>query len=280
MAGLWTPESLRRRHLLLLRAISWCKREGIPFSPETATLWVNATGVSIQARLTYAKVLSGTLKHLGFDTQPLRSLMSALNAQGASIPMHQAPPMPRQRLLAWAVSQEPRTRLACLIAWKTASRWSEVAGLTWRHFIRVTPTEIVIDWKTLPKARRSNPFTASRFTVIKGPLTEAICTLLLSTVLRRRTLPLCGLTTTDIDAMWKSESAMSEYSAHSVKRGAITHLTEIAEARQIPGNLISRLAKHKTGRNDSDIAEMSIRYGGNPIALARFLKTGMVTSHL
>ena len=109
---------------------------------DSASLWVLATSTSRQAQLSYAKALSGTMKHSGFDNQPLKSLASALRAAGAAVPLKQASPMLKEDLLMW-VDQEgdPHLRLAGLVAWKTCSRWGEVHQLTSAQFILVTPAD-------------------------------------------------------------------------------------------------------------------------------------------
>ena len=71
---------------------------------------------------------------------------------------------------------------------------------------------------------------------------------------------------------------MKEFSGHSIKRGAISHLLVLmAQGVDIPEILLARLAKHKTA---AGLPEITIRYGANEVALARAMKTGEVTKYL
>ncbi|KAJ9439177.1 hypothetical protein DIPPA_28604 [Diplonema papillatum] len=79
-------------------------------------------------------------------------------------------------------------------------------------------------------------------------------------------------------AEWRKSPNMVGYTAHSIKRGAVTHLFRKAdEGEQFPVVLISRLAKHKA---PEQIADTTLRYGGDPVAMARLLATATVTSLL
>ncbi|KAJ9462843.1 hypothetical protein DIPPA_20578 [Diplonema papillatum] len=80
--------------------------------------------------------------------------------------------------------------------------------------------------------------------------------------------------------MWAADPSMSQFSAHSIKRGAVDHLMEAkAGGAPFPAHLISRLAKHA---NDVDptVADMTVRYVSNSVALARVLQTAEVTAFL
>lgn len=274
LSGIWVSDSLKRRGQMLTRLATWCTREMLPVNAETASLFVMATNTSIQAQYSYAKLLSGTMKHLGIHTLPLLTLATALRAQGAAIPMRQALPIPKDILLNWAFKQSAPLMLACLIAWKTASRWSEVVNLTRKHFLYLSPNEVIIDWSTIPKARRADPYKASKFTVIRGDLTGTI--FMMSDHLKPGSI-LCGVNTGELDHLWASDPIMAKYSAHSIKRGALTTLTEKALTEKFDPVKISILAKHQ---HVTILAQTTIRYGANPIALARLLGTGDVTLHL
>ncbi|KAJ9437354.1 hypothetical protein DIPPA_16296 [Diplonema papillatum] len=227
--------------------------------------------------LSYTKSLSGIFRHLGICNQSLLSLAAALRAVGAAIPCQQAMPMEKHILVAWAFSQSPRLCLAALIAWKTASRWTEVSNLSSANFLLVKRDEVVIDWFTIPKGRRAMPFTHSRWVVIKGDLTEAIFLLLTSLPPFQR---LTSWTTTKLVGVWRRSPQLSLYSAHSIKRGALTYLfKKVAAGHLIPEVLLSRLAKHKV-KEVEGLAEVTLRYGGDPLAMARALRTDKVTALL
>ncbi|KAJ9470203.1 hypothetical protein DIPPA_03885 [Diplonema papillatum] len=165
--------------------------------------------------------------------------------------------------------------MCALLAWKTASRWAEVADLSSAQFLSVAPEEIIVDWQQTPKGRRRDPFKPSRYAVIVGALTSEL------SEMYRKSAPfpkLCSLTTTGIDAMWARTPQMRKYSAHSIKRGAVTHLYDcIARGMPLPLYLVNRLAKHEEPGGPGAISKTTLRYGGNPLALARVLRTADAT---
>ncbi|KAJ9436747.1 hypothetical protein DIPPA_28398 [Diplonema papillatum] len=169
--------------------------------------------------------------------------------------------------------------MCTLLAWKSASRWAEAAALSSKQFLRVAPEEIVIDWEQTPKGRRRNPFKPSRFAVIVGPLTPELAEMFQASAPFDE---LCSLTTTGLDSMWTRSPEMRRYSAHSIKRGAVTRLFDlIASGVSIPLCSVHRLAKHEEpGGTEGAISETTIRYGGNLLALARVLGTAKATKHL
>lgn len=273
LAGIWVSDSMKRRSQLLRRLANWCLRENLPVTPESAVLFVTATGITVQGQHSYAKTLSGTLRHLGFNTQPLLTFATALRAQGAAVPLHQAKPITRDLLLSWAFQQPRDVLLACMIAWKTASRWKEVVELKKQNIIWSTCKEVIIDWSTIPKGRRANPYQASKFTVITGDLTTSIHAALSNL----KDKQLCAVSTSELDHLWSGDGKMAGYSAHSIKRGALTHLMERAVAAQLDPVKISLLAKHQ---HVNVLAQNTIRYGANPVALARLLGTADATKLL
>lgn len=244
-------------------------------SPETAALFVAATDTSMQAKLTYAKCLAGTMKQLGFTVTPLHTVAAALRAQGAAIPMHQAEPIEKSTLMSWAKRQDIRTYIATCIAWKTASRWAEVRDLTRRHFIKLTPSEVIIDWFRLPKGRNVDPFTPSRFAVIRGDLTDIIASTI-PTLLSDDATKLTDMLASEIDAIWANHDTMKRYGAHSIKAGALSYLTERAAERKLDPLLISVLGKHQ---HTNVLAKMTNRYvhRKSSLALAELYRTGEAT---
>ena len=242
---------------------------------DTAVLFVLATQVSKQGQLTYAKALSGTFTHIGLGNQPLLSFAAALRAAGAAIPTSQATPIPRRTLLQWAEHQQNDLCLCAMLAWKTASRWDEVQKLGSEQFVKVTPTEVIVDWHTLPKGRRGDPFTPSKLVVVTGALTEKIASLY------GRLKPFRYLTETTTEALtekWHHTPGMTSFSGHSIKRGAVTHLLSLlAEKKPVNPSLISVLAKHKV---EVALSPTTIRYAGDPVALAKAIGTQDVTKWL
>ncbi|KAJ9458747.1 hypothetical protein DIPPA_13704 [Diplonema papillatum] len=270
----WADSTVRDRQNLWRRFQVWADSQGLATDPDSATRFVMATMVEPQGMLSYTRLLSAVFGHIGVDARPLLSLATVLRGSGGSIPLEQAPPVPREVLVKWAFRQVPQVCAAVLLAWKTASRWDDVRTLPRVCFPLITSVEIVVDWKGLPKGRRSNPFCRSKVVAVRGPLTQEIAALLLS---MGSFSQLCPLSTQQFGRLMDADETMRPYSAHSIKRGAVEHLMDAkANGAPFPAHLISRLAKH-TDDADPTVTNMTIRYTTNPVALARVLQTGEVT---
>ena len=276
LAGdMWARKILEDRQYLWRRLHRWTQQQGVPINANTATLFVMATQVAKSGQLGYAKTLSAIFGRMGWDNQPLRSVVSALRGTGAAVAEDQADPISKELLLRWVQRQEAGVRLAALVAWKTASRWGEASVLRSVQFIAVSAEEVIIDWSQVPKGCRRNPYKPSRFTVVLGDLTGQIAALVkLLTPFDMVT----KMTTDALDRTWGADSMMRGYTAHSIKRGAMTVLFKVmASGVDIPEELVDRLAKHS---NDKGMSGMTVRYGGDYCAMARALKTGAVTRYL
>jgi integrase len=276
---MWASKTFKDRRYLVQRWLRWCNHYGLMPNPSTVAPFImSIPTIKIQGQFAYAKAMSGTFRHLGLERQDVLTLTSSLRAQGGAIPDEQATPMPKPVLERWLNQLTcPFLRLSAMICWKTASRWGEVALLTKEHFIRATPEEVIIDWSTLPKGRKRDPYTPSMYTVICGHWTREIYNLL---QLVRTDHPFCPWTTEKLEKQFKETRSMEEYGRHSFKRGAVTHLIEVAEQQgiQLDPRLISVLLKHKLV---CDLLSSSdLRYPSAGPGLARLLGTQNLTKLL
>ncbi|KAJ9448706.1 hypothetical protein DIPPA_06352 [Diplonema papillatum] len=250
----WAESTVDDRRNLWRRFQAWTSAQGMGLNPDTAVLFVMATSVEPQGMLAYSRLLAAVFGHLGVNSQPLKTLASALRGAGAAIPLSQAESIPRDTLLSWAMDQVSHVRLATLVAWKTASRWADVCMLTRRDFVLVTDDEVIVDWGVRPKGRTRNPFCVSKLVVICGPLTNVIAMLVRGAGDFRQ---LTSVSTAQLARMWAGELRMCRYSAHSIKRGAVDHLLEAKSlGAPFPEHLISRVAKHKN-EVDPTVAQMT-----------------------
>ena len=65
---------------------------------------------------------------------------------------------------------------------------------------------------------------------------------------------------------------MEKYSAHSIKRGAISHIMGLMSIGEVVDEIVlGRLLKHSS-KNDP-FSAVTIRYGGNPVDMAHALRT-------
>jgi hypothetical protein len=271
MRSLWVATTHRSRARLLKLFMQWTRRECLPMTANSAVLFLSAHKASPQAVLNYTKAMSGTFVALGWDNKPLLVFMRALQAQGAAIPKRQARAMSKQQLLQ-AVSMLPRSMAAAaMIAWKSAARIGEVKDLTRANLIQLTEKTIIIDWFTLPKGRRGDPYTPSRYAVLEGDLVPEIYKYF-------RTLPkdqkVLSSSTTQFRKALQACPGMRKFSAHSIKRGAISHLMQFVP-ETVEHLLVSRLAKHKV--DSDDVSRQTLRYGADHKQLARSLRTSRVT---
>jgi hypothetical protein len=269
-----------QRRQLVERWLHFTTSNGLEMSDESAVLFILAVPeLSVQTQLAYAKAMSGTFRHLGWERQELLTLCTALRAHGAEIPARQAYSVPKNEMLQLAAyfrqQRQLMEELTVLIAWKSASRWGEVARLEVRDFLLVTPQEVIIAWGTLPKGRRSNPFKPSMFTVIVGDLTERIASLIGSAP---REQPFCPIDTQALDAMTRRlPPPLSQITGHSFKKGAATHVVEMVATTgvQMDPRKLSLLLKHELTADL--ISASTLRYPQAGVGLARWLGTAEVT---
>ncbi len=275
----WADSTVKSRQWLYRRFIAWTQLHGVPANPDTACLFVVATGIKVQGMHTYSKMMSAIYRHLGEDNRPLKTLTAVLRGAGGAIPDSQALPISKELLMQWASKQQDK--MLCLtawVAWKTASRWDDVCYLPHHHFVLVQNDEVIVDWHAQPKGRRSNPFCRSKLAVIKGPLTSKIAKGLRAAGNFQNLSPWTG---NKLNDEWKKDARMRGYTGHSIKRGATDHLLRAkAAGAPFPPALISRLTKHRNDADEPDIAEMTILYASDSVALARVLRTGEVTPFL
>lgn len=255
----------------------WCVAQNIRVSGLSAALWVAATGVAAAAKLTYLRHLIGILEYLRYGTRVPRIYAKALEARGGTVPKKQAEPLLPTDLRRVLEAMDRKDRLALLLCWKTAARWGEVQQLhPMRDFVRVSPQRVVVRWGRIPKGRSRNPFVPSAFAVIEGPGTSELSKGI-AALRRQGCTKLTGLSTRRFAALIKKVMG-NGYSAHSVRRGALSHLQGVmAEGRGEFGEVeLARLAKHQSKADPYPVT--SIRYGwARPLHLALSLKTGKVT---
>jgi hypothetical protein len=127
-------------------------------------MFVQSQQVMLSSRLTYAKTLSAVATSLGWEVPMLRLYMAGLRKQGAEAPTHQATPMPRELMRRIvAATQDPCTKVALFLAWKTASRWADILALTKESFVQLSSSQLVIEWS---RTKTTSDFNPWRWTVV------------------------------------------------------------------------------------------------------------------
>ena len=141
---MWATSTIDQRKRLWSRFAKWTTDKNLPMDANSAVLFVTATGAKLQSLLNYAKALSGIMKHIGMENQPLRSFQMALRADGAAIPANpQIAGNSDPEGSPGGVGPDTGTEGA-MIAWKTMSRWGEVAALSSANFIQSDPLTVII----------------------------------------------------------------------------------------------------------------------------------------
>lgn len=275
MESLWAPATRRAYASLWRRFTLWRQRERLPLTSEAAALFVAATDVKPQAKLTYTKMLRALFNRLSIEVHHLQLLASSLAGAGANRPSRQAPPMEPQQLAAalarWPTAEQP----ALLLAWKTAARWDDVAKLRLSSVVLSTPKEVVLHFGVM-KNTRASPFRPQDLVVITGRFTAAIHRHLLA--LRRAgggpATPLTQLTTRNVEALLRPLAL----TAHSIKRGALTQLLRAAAEDKLAPTMIAVMARHA---NSAPIAPVTGAYlSSAPLELARAMRTQDATALL
>ncbi|KPA83228.1 putative trans-sialidase [Leptomonas pyrrhocoris] len=152
-----------------------------------------------------------------------------------------------------------RDKVVWRLAWITASRWAEIAGLTTENLLVQPEGDIILDWGAVPKASKSDPYRSSRYVWIKGQ--DAADLFLLKTRLGPRE-PLTTMSTSQ--AAQKLKSLGKGYTAHSIKGGAVKHAMRLVYEHNLDWRTGVHLMKHKDPR---DHPSASLRYMGETVVL-------------
>lgn len=217
----------------------------------------NIPNITYGTRVNYVSNIKSILDLSGIDTSDMVLYRKALNVSKASEPIRQATPIPRVHLLNVfhrLMVAKPFEALALWLAWKTASRWSDICNLTFKNFLLVTPVAIVIHFANLTKTTKNKPFDQRTLVVIhdRSSMIWQVNTII---ALRRHPKqPISKWTTEQVsDAL--SANSTTRYTAHSIKRGALTHLIPHLTASTL--HILPILAKHSSTEL---LPESTIRY--------------------
>ena len=236
-----------------------------------------------QARLQYAKDLVAMLARMGTQTPVARMYMAGLRSSGALIPEHQAYPISVEQIQSAIKTAQQQRHIglaaALFIAWKTASRWSDVNRLVRRNIVNPTAQRLTVYWGDATKTTRAEPFAVRGFTVMEHPAGMQWLIDYLNTLEPDQFV--CTWCT-DKATKWMHETLpvadpLRRVSASSIKRGAVTFLVRAAARGQLSPELISRVAKHKHWFEE--ISATTIRYVGEEVweELALCLRTQEAT---
>lgn len=271
ISNMWANQTWEGRRQLWSRYQAFCLRNEIhELDAQSAALFVVSTETSPATQLTYSASLASLLRHCAVPPGPLTLLNAGLRAMGANVPTHQAIPWTKPAFLRWCGLQEASLQPALFLAWKTASRWDEIQRLVKEDIIVLTPESLVVKWGSHTKTSRCDPFQPHLYTHVVGHLTAEI----VSAVSRLRPHELLTCVSTQRLNQLLQGTGMS---AHSIKRGAMTHLAPLVANGQLEVGLLSRLAKHQS---QCELSNTTIRYLGDPVSTAKMLRTSEATNLL
>ena len=265
---LWASSTWAQRQALWRRLCEFASANNAPINDLTAAMFVSSMAVTPQTQHSYASALSALFSRLGLPNGVLAMMAAALRAQGALIPRRQAAPATREHIERLITQLPRRSATAIALAWKTASRWSDINRLLGRQVLVATPEEIVLDFSDRTKTSRSRPFAPQLLVVIRGRWTPQIAAVLRQL---RPSEPLTRLTTAQVGDMLRPLGL----SAHSIKRGALDLVAAAVEEGRLEASVLPLLARHKT--DHPPVQASVIRYVSNKPALARALGTQHAT---
>ena len=156
-----------------------------------------------------------------------------------------------------------------MAARKTCSRWSEAAGITRDMCPVITPTRVVIAWGQRHKTGRLKPVSKCMYAVIEGEWTTEIAQYLMTL---KKGQPMSTWSTQKITRVMKRLFG-DDYSSHSIKSGAFTHLLTFVARGILTLEEVARLAKHAN-------VESTLGYGREPEIVALALGTQRATTVL
>lgn len=247
------------RRNLLNRFNLFMQVSQLPMNALTLAAFCEATEATASSRLTYASSLKAIADEMKVDTAPLRAYMAGLRILGASTPTTQAHPATKQDV-EQLVLTHPAIELALRLAWKTASRWDDVCGLTLENVFMITPTAIGIDWLGQPKSHKKDPHRPDRYVLITGEWTARIAELLLQLP---RSEKVTNINTAALDRLLSG----TRLTGHSFKHGAALLLIKAVLTKTITPHAMSCLMKHKHTK-DAPLAPTTYRYVQDKLALA------------
>jgi integrase len=247
-----------------------------------ATLFAESTRATTvpATRLKYVSDLRSIAKRFGIETPICSMYASGLRNSGALIPQNQARPatldeMHKLARAAMDVRHGHRLYAALFLAWKTASRWSEISRLRKDMFLEVSQQRIIISWRDQTKTTRADPFRPDSWAIVIHDPAIPLRVVQAIQELDDQDQWLWSRTTEWFDR-WAAK-IVPGLTAHSIKSGAVGVLAEAVVAQKLSQKLLSRIAKHKMTGDSETAATTTIKYIRDPIVAAQMMQTDQAT---
>lgn len=260
----------RTRDQLWKRYQTWASSRALNSNDDkTAMLFALQHAQKASSKTTYFNNLRARLHPRDTTAQFLTGLRRIAAAEG----IDHAP------VTTWATFRcillpklPPSTQAIVILAYRTASRMSDMAMLRRNNITLTNDNKIVIHW-TNTKTSDQNPYKGQFYTEVAPPLPEATTSMpehMLVMQYLHSLLPHAQVCPQSELSKIASELEKIGLSWHSIKRSAITAAASRAARSNIPLEVVARLAKHAS-------TESTIRYIGDPPTVASLLQTGSLT---
>ena len=217
-------------------------------------------GITIPTLRTYAVTFLSLYPHLkSMDSQVwLRSLT---HFYGANVPSRQASPLTVAELQELLTHLPTDPKWAVWLAWKTASRWADVANLTPDDFTLVELNVLLVSFKDKTKGSHDRPFRPDLLVLVEDPMVPQFMAWM------RLQNSLTTKTTVQLSRLMQ-EILARHVTAHSIKRGVLNFLATLVADGQLPVHIIPQLAKHAV---PWALPEKTVRYLSDKPAIAKMM---------
>ena len=279
------PSTRTQRDALEARWRHWCRANGVEASEDSIPLYVVAKkGLKASSCLQYLSALKARIRPQG----TLDLAAKGLRRRMAREDLQQATPLPPDMVIPlWKMLRRLSEGAAAgfLLAWRTASRIDDLV-MPVDGILRAHIDEIIVDFGPNTKSSQVAPFQPQLLVhVLPGQREKSTLPWrsMVQYLQKIRTLE-HGIILNQSDrrlVLRALDEVGPAFTGHSIKRGALNVVAEkmAAESRPKP-HLLSLLAKHKVEGGPLGIAESTLRYVTNRVAVARLLGTGGVTPWL
>lgn len=255
--------------------------------------------ISPQTGAKYARTLAALESRVtsipSQDISMLRDYATAMTKAFPDIPSATARPLPREILQALLrdTSLGVDFRAALFIAWKTASRWDDILDLS-LPLILVSNFQLLVPFLANTKAAKAGalPFEPRFLCMVDWgspksthPPTDVLKYLTTSEISlgkdwsTRKLEKFLGQIPTVREVFSgtiQGRAIRDNYTAHSIKKGAIRWLWQNHAAEHLNPLIIERISKHKNPNGEPLSAEC-VRYAPSLIPVALYLETHLAS---
>lgn len=272
MKGAFAESTWRRRRALQKWWETFCSQIDSP-TPVTFFAWLMSNGIMASTMLTYANTFLAIFPHL--KTTDTQLFLRALARDGGHRATFQARPLSQDQVQMLYDHIPLSHRMGLFLAWKTASRWSDVFRLRRADIFPISETELVISFP-LTKSTALRPYRPDLLVhLVHDTGLNEFYQFLLS---KKPKQPLIPVTSPQMLRVLRKSTGDVTVGTHSIKRGAVQLLMDAAAQGTIEPALIGRLAKH--ANSIQVIPDQTVRYTSNPVSTAVALGTGQATALL